>query len=53
MKKYSTDRYWRAVPRRFRKPLTYREVRALLSAADREPLALDLRYITALAEELD
>jgi integrase len=51
--KLSTFRYRRAVPRRSRRPLTHREVRALLAAADRQPLALDLKCITMLAEELD
>ena len=53
MKKYSTYRYRRAIPRRSRKPFTCREVRALLAAADREPLALDSKCITTLTEELD
>jgi integrase len=53
MKKYSPYHYRRAVPRRFRKPLTRREVRAFMSAADREPLALDLKCITMMTEELE
>lgn len=51
MKKYSTYRYWRAVPCRYRKPLTRREVRAFMSAADRDPLSLDLHSIAALIED--
>jgi len=53
MKKYSTCCYRRGVPRRCRKPLTRREVRTMLSAADRDPLTLDLKCITTLAEDLD
>lgn len=48
----STFRYRRVVPRRSRRPLTRREVRALLSAADREPQTFDLKCITMLSEEL-
>ena len=53
MKKNSTYRYWRAVPRRSRRPLTSREVRALLSVADRDPLMLDFKHGAALIEELE
>ena len=51
MKQLSLFRYRRAAQRRSRRPLTRREVRALLSAADREPQVLDLKSITALIEE--
>lgn len=51
--KSSTFRYRRAVPRRSRRPLTRREVRALLSALDREPEAFALKRIAALVEEID
>lgn len=51
--KSSTFRYRRAVPRRSRRPLTHREVRASFAAVDREPLALDLKCVTTLAEGLD
>lgn len=52
MKKHSTHDHRLVIPPRARKPLTRRELRALLSAADRESLALDLTCITVLAEEL-
>jgi hypothetical protein len=51
MKKYSTYRYRRVVPRRSRKPLTCREIRAFMSVADRAPLCLDLKAIAALIDE--
>jgi hypothetical protein len=53
MKRLTPVNYGRAVPRRFRRPLTRREVRVFMSAADRAPLTRDLKYITLTIEELD
>jgi hypothetical protein len=51
MKSYSTHHLRRAASRRFRKPLSRREVRALLSAADGDSLDLALIDITAFLKD--
>ncbi len=50
MKKYSAHVHRLVIPHRIRKPLTYRELRRLISAADRDPLGLDLKLIAALVD---
>jgi hypothetical protein len=51
MKKHSTFYLRRAVSRRIRKPLSRRDVRALLSAADRDAFNLDLVHVSTVVEE--
>jgi len=51
MKSNSVHHGRRAIAPRYRKPISNREIRAILSAAVKDPLNLDLEYIAALLDD--